>query len=88
MAVPGKSNNVSVSTLELELLEAIHQLGPCSSEDLYEHLCRKFELLFVMRSLHSLFGKGFLRRIVINHKQLYRTARNYAYIKGYGPKSN
>ena len=72
-----------MSDHELELLEAINQLGPCSSEQLHEHLHPKFELLFVMRSLHGLVEKGFLQRIVINNKQLYRTARNYSYIKSY-----
>lgn len=83
MATPRKRNKVWISEQELALLEAINQLGPCSSEQLHEHLQPKFELLFVMRSLHSLVEKGFLRRIVINHKQLYRTARNYSFIRSY-----
>lgn len=83
MAVARKRNKVWVSDHELKLLKAINQLGPCSSEKLHEHLHPKFELLFVMRSLHSLVEKGFLQRIVINNKQLYRTTRNYGYIKSY-----
>ncbi len=83
MALARKRNKVLVSHKELELLEAISHLGPCSSEKLHETLDSKVELLFVMRSLHNLVEKGFLQRIVINNKQLYRTTRNYSYIKSY-----
>ena len=83
MAAPRKTNKVYLSGDELKFLEAINEVGPCSSDTLYEHLKLKFELLFVMRSLHTLAEKGFLQRIVINNKQLYRTARNYSYIKSY-----
>lgn len=83
MSAPRKRSKVHLSVEELKLLEAINQLGPCSSYTLHEHLQPKFELLFVMRSLHTLAEKGFLHRIVINNKQLYRTARNYGYIKSY-----
>lgn len=83
MGVSKKRNKVLVSDKELRLLEAISQIGPCSSEKVHESLDPKVELLFVMRSLHNLVEKGFLQRIVINNKQLYRTARNYTYIKSY-----
>jgi Fe2+ or Zn2+ uptake regulation protein len=83
MAAPRKANKVYLSGDELRLLEAINEVGPCSSDSLHEHLKLKFELLFVMRSLHTLAEKGFLQRIVINNKQLYRTARNYDYIRSY-----
>lgn len=83
MAISKKKNKVLVSDNELRLLEAIRQLGPCSSEKVHESLDPKVELLFVMRTLHNLVEKGFLQRIVINNKQLYRTARNYSYIRSY-----
>jgi Fe2+ or Zn2+ uptake regulation protein len=88
MAAARKANKVSVTDHELELLEAVNQLGPCSSEKLKDHLHPRFELLYVMRSLHALAEKGFLQRIVINHKQLYRTARNFSFIKAYIDNSN
>lgn len=83
MAAARKANKVWVSDHELRLLEAVNELGPCSSEKLQEHLHPKLELLYIMRNLHALVEKGFLQRIVINHKQLYRTARNFSFIKGY-----
>jgi Fe2+ or Zn2+ uptake regulation protein len=88
MPVPRKRNKIHLSSQELQLLEAINELGPCSSGTLHEHLQAKFELLFVMRSLHTLAEKGFLQRLVINNKQLYRTARNYLYIKSYIKSEN
>ena len=76
-------NNVRVSDKELELLELINNLGPCTSEKVHESVDPKFEYLFIMRSLHDLVEKGFLQRITINKKQVYRTSRNYSYIKSF-----
>lgn len=76
-------HNIRISENELELLEVINNLGPCTSEKVHESLVRKIEYLFVMRSLHALVSKGFLQRIIINKKQLYRTSRNYSYIKSF-----
>ena len=81
-------NNVRISDQELQLLEVIDNLGPCSSERVHEILDSKFDFLFVMRSLHTLVEKGFLQRIIINKKQLYRTSRNYSYLKGFLNNSN
>lgn len=75
--------NVRVSDQELELLGIINTLGPCTSEKVHEALNTKPEYLFVMRCLHRLVEKGFLKRIIINQKQLYRTSRNYSYIKSF-----
>jgi predicted transcriptional regulator len=76
-------NNVRISDKELELLETINSLGACSSERVHESVEPKIEYLIVMRMLHALVEKGFLQRIIINQKQLYRTSRNYAYIKSF-----
>jgi predicted transcriptional regulator len=76
-----KPKKVRISDKELVLLEVIDNLGPCSSEKVHENLEMKFEFLFVMRTLHSLVEKGFLQRLIINKKQLYRTSRNYSYVK-------
>lgn len=78
-----KPKNVNISEQELELLEVIRLLGPSSSEKVHEQLNEKFDFLFVMRSLHALVEKGFLQRIIINNKQLYRTSRSYSYIKSF-----
>jgi predicted transcriptional regulator len=76
-------NNVRISDKELELLEVINNLGACSSQKVHECVDAKFEYLFVMRTLHSLVEKGFLQRIIINKKQLYRTSRNYSYVRSF-----
>lgn len=78
-----KAKNVNISDQELELLEVINLQGPCSSEKVHEQVNEKFDFLFVMRSLHALVEKGFLQRIIINNKQLYRTSRSYSYIKSF-----
>ena len=76
-------NNVRITDGELELLELINNLGPCTSEKVHESVDSKFEYLFIMRSLHRLVEKGFLQRIIINKKQVYRTSRNYSFIKSF-----
>lgn len=78
-----KAKNVNISDQELELLEIINLLGPCSSEKVHEQVNERFDFLFVMRSLHALVKKGFLQRVIINNKQLYRTSRSYSYIKNF-----
>lgn len=81
-------NNVRISDKELELLEIINNLGPCSSEKVHETLNSKTEFLIVMRALHALVEKGFLQRLIINKKQLYRTSRQYNFIRGFLEKPN
>ena len=78
-----KAKNVNISEQELELLEIINLQGPCNSEKVHELVNGKFDFLFVMRSLHALVEKGFLQRLIINKKQLYRTSRSYSYIKSF-----
>lgn len=82
-SVPRFKSNVKISDKELELLEMINTIGPCSSEKVHEILEPKTEFLIVMRTLHRLVEKGFLQRLIINKKQLYRTSRNYSYIKSF-----
>lgn len=81
--VPRFKNNVKISDRELELLEIINTLGPCSSEKVHKTVETKTEFLTVMRTLHTLVEKGFLQRLIINKKQLYRTSRNYSYIRSF-----
>jgi predicted transcriptional regulator len=76
-------NNVRINDKELELLEAVSTLGPCSSEKVHESIDPKNDYLLVMRTLHRLVEKGFLQRIIINQKQLYRTSRQYSYMKSF-----
>lgn len=76
-------NNIQLSDQELELLEIINNLGPCSSEKVHETVNTKAEFLIVMRTLHALVEKGFLQRLIINKKQLYRTSRQYSYIRAF-----
>ena len=76
-------NNVRITDKELELLEIINSLGPCTSEKVHESLEAKFEYLFVLRSLHRLVEKGFLKRIMIDKKQVYRTSKNYSHIRSF-----
>ena len=76
-------NNVRISDKELELLKVINNLGPCSSDMVYESMEQKIEFLLVMRALHRLVEKGFLQRIIINQKQLYKTSRNYSYVRSF-----
>ena len=86
--MPRFKNNVKISDKELELLEIINNLGPCSSEKVHEIVEPKTEFLIVMRTLHTLVEKGFLQRFIINKKQLYRTSRNYSYIRSFLEKPN
>jgi len=78
-----KGRNLSISDKELELLELVNHLGPCTSDQVHESSEEKFEFLFVLRTLHKLVEKGVLQRVIINKKQLYRTSRNYSYIKSF-----
>ena len=76
-------NNVQITDQELELLNLINRLGPTTSDKVYEQLESKSDFLSVMRALHGLAEKGFLHRIIINKKQLYKTSRQYNYIKSF-----
>jgi len=76
-------HNVQITDKELEILQLINDLGPSTSEKVHESADPKFEYLYVMRCIHGLVEKGFLRRIIINKKQLYMTSRNYNYIKSF-----
>ena len=78
-----RRNNLQLSENELEILHLVNSIGLCSSEQAYEQVSVKHGLLFVMRTMHSLVEKGFLQRIVINNKHLYKTARKYSYVKNY-----
>ena len=77
-----------ITDKELELLAVINNLGACSSEKVHEHMDAKADYLSVMRALHGLVEKGFLQRIIINKKQLYRTSRQYSYIKSFLNNAN
>jgi len=77
------NKNIRITDSELYLLEAVHTHGPCSSEKVHENLDPQPDYLIVIRTLHGLVEKGFLQRIIINKKQLYRTSRQYSYIKSF-----
>lgn len=76
-------NNVRITDRELQFLELIDNLGPSSSEQVYDSIEPKTDYLLVMRALHTLAEKGFLQRIIINKKQLYKTSRQYSYVKSF-----
>ena len=78
-----KSKNVRISDEELQLLEVIDELGPSSSQRVHEYIDQKFEYLFLIRCLHRLVEKGFLRQLIINKTQLYKTSKSYSHIKSY-----
>lgn len=78
-----KGRNLIISDKELELLELVNNLGPCTSDTVHEAMENKFEFLFVLRTLHTLVQKGVLERVIINRKQFYRTSRSYSYIKSF-----
>jgi hypothetical protein len=78
-----KAKDVRITDEELDLLEVINELGPSSSQRLHEYFDQKFEYLFLIRSLHRLVEKGFLRRLIINKTQLYKISRTYSDIKSY-----
>lgn len=83
LSVPPQKSNIRISDQELQVLEVINDLGPCSSDKVFEKMPQKIEFLFVIRMLHGLVEKGFLQRIIINQKQLYRTSRQYSYVKSF-----
>ena len=76
-------NNVRITGEELELLNVIDRLGPCTSDKVHEQLDNKSDYLMVMRALHGLAEKGFLQRMIINKKQLYKTSRHYNFVKSF-----
>lgn len=80
--------NVDLSSKEVQLLEIVNRVGPCTSEQVHEAFDPEAEFLLVMRSLHALVQKGFLQRVVINKKQLYRTSRNYSFVKAFLNRQN
>ena len=86
--IRNRIKDVRISDEELKLLEVINVLGPCSSQKVHESTEQRFEYLFVIRCLHRLVEKGFLQRIIINKTQLYKTSRNYSYIKSFLNNSN
>ena len=83
-----EGRNIQISEKERKLLDVIYNLGTCSSEKVFEALEEEPEYLVVMRTMHRLVEKGFLQRIIINQKRLYRTSRNYASIKSYLDNTN
>lgn len=78
-----KRINVNLSGREIQLLELINKMGPCSSQEVHQAFHPEENLLLVMRSLHSLVQMGFLQRVIINKKQLYRTSRKYSFVKAF-----
>ena len=78
-----KKKEVRVSEEEVRLLEVINELGPTSSQRVHEYMGEKFDYLFLIRCLHRLVEKGFLRRQIVNKIQLYRTSRSYTDLRGY-----
>lgn len=78
-----KTNRISLTDQDLELLEVIKNMGPCSSQQVHEFFQGRFELLPVMRSMHNFVEKGLVQTIIINKTQLYKTSRNYSYIESY-----
>lgn len=74
-------SDVRISDRELELLAMVNNLGPCTSEKVHENLNHKTEYLLVMRGLHKLVEKGFLQRVLIDKKPLYRIRKNYSRIR-------
>lgn len=73
---------IAVLEKELSILEAIHNLGPCTPFQVNNVLTNS-PLLLVMRTMHSLVDKGLLERVTINNQKLYKTRANYKNIRVY-----
>lgn len=78
-----KHRIILVSPLQFLVLEAVHSNGPCSSVHVSHLLGEDADHLLVMRSLHHLVDRGFLRRITINNSTFYETSPNFGNIRSY-----
>lgn len=67
---------IALSDKEFSLLETVHKIGPCNSEQIQDTLGDS-DLLDIMRTLHDLTARGFLVRPEIDEQLLYQVKPNY-----------
>ena len=71
-----KKHAIALSDKEFAILEAIHELGPCCSDQVQEKL-EDPDLLDVMRVLHDLVHRNLLERPVVQGNMLYSVKPQY-----------
>ena len=72
---------IAVSDREFSLLEIVHRIGPCTSEQVHQNLKENLDLLEVMRILHDLMDRGLLEGMMVGKQRLYRSRTNYSSIR-------
>jgi predicted transcriptional regulator len=80
MKVTTIKHAIALSDKEFALLETIHKLGPCNSEQVQDDL-KDPDLINVMRTLHDLTARGLLVRPEIDEQLLYAVKANYAELR-------
>lgn len=76
-----KRKFAAVTETELSVLRAVEDLGPCSLTQVHHYFGQSQDILPVMRALHALVDKGFLRSLVIKNMSVYRTSYRYTIFK-------
>jgi predicted transcriptional regulator len=76
MMVSIKKHAIALSDKEFAIMEAIHELGPCCSDQVQEKL-EDPDLLEVMRLLHDLVHRNLLERPVVQGNLLYSVKPQY-----------
>jgi len=76
MMVTMKKHAIALSDKEFAILEAIHELGPCCSDQVQERV-NDPDLLDVMRMLHDLVHRNLLERPMIQGNLLYSVKPQY-----------
>lgn len=71
-----KKHAIALSDKEFAIMEAIHELGPCCSDQVQEKL-EDPDLLEVMRLLHDLVHRNLLERPVVQGNLLYSVKPQY-----------
>jgi hypothetical protein len=76
MMVSIKKHAIALSDKEFAIMEAIHELGPCCSDQVQEKL-EDPDLLEVMRMLHDLSHRNLLDRPMVQGNLLYSVKPQY-----------
>ena len=76
MMASTKKHAIALSDKEFAIMEAIHELGPCCSDQVQEKL-EDPDLLEVMRLLHDLVQRNLLERPMVLGSLLYNVKPQY-----------
>lgn len=60
---------------EIEMIKIIEKIEPCTFEDVHS-FWQERPILSILRSMHIMLDKGFLRRINIGNKRVYYLKRD------------